>query len=67
MIYATVSDELKNRYLRENGIAVVLAVEEKKPETKSCYPELFFKTGYKKYPRKKFDTKKNNIFRFLLG
>ena len=30
MIYATVSDELKNKYLKENGITATLMAEEKK-------------------------------------
>lgn len=30
MIYATVSDELKNKYLKENGIMATLMGEEKK-------------------------------------
>jgi len=43
MIYATVSDELKNKYLKENGIAAALtAKEEKESHTKSCYPGLDF-------------------------
>lgn len=43
MIYATVSDELKNKYLRENGIVAALIVEkEKEAGTKSYYPGLDF-------------------------
>ncbi|MDC7279474.1 site-specific integrase [Butyrivibrio fibrisolvens] len=42
MIYATVSDELKNRYLKENGIVAALMVEEKKNEAKHSYPGLHF-------------------------
>lgn len=43
MIYATVSDELKNKYLKENGVAAALVVaEEKDPRAGSCYPGLGF-------------------------
>lgn len=42
MIYATVSDELKNKYLKENGIAATLMAEEKKDEPKHSYPGLDF-------------------------
>lgn len=39
MIYATVSDELKNKYLKENGItAALVADKEKEPKTNFCYP-----------------------------
>jgi len=43
MIYATVSDELKNKYLKENGITATLMAEEKKEgEPKHSYPGLDF-------------------------
>lgn len=42
MIYATVSDELKNKYLKENGIMATLMAEEKKNEPKQSYPGLDF-------------------------
>ena len=42
MIYATVSDELKNKYLKENGIITALMAEEKKDEPKPSYPGLDF-------------------------
>lgn len=42
MIYATVSDELKNKYLKENGIMSTLMAEEKKNEPKQSYPGLNF-------------------------
>ncbi len=42
MIYATVSDELKNKYLKENGIITALMAEEKKDDPKPSYPGLDF-------------------------
>ena len=43
MIYATVSDELKNKYLGENGRAAALIAEtEKEAGTKPYYPGLDF-------------------------
>lgn len=42
MIYATVSDELKNKYLKENGITTALMAEEKKDEPKHSYSGLDF-------------------------
>lgn len=43
MIYASVSDELKNKYLKENGITAELVMDEQKePGTASCYPGLDF-------------------------
>lgn len=42
MIYATVSDELKNKYLKENGIMATLMGEEKKNKPKQFYPGLDF-------------------------
>lgn len=43
MIYATVSNKLKNKYLKENGVAAALVVaEEKDPRAGSCYPGLGF-------------------------
>ena len=42
MIYATVSDELKNKYLKENGIVTTLITEEKNDESKHSYPGLDF-------------------------
>ena len=42
MIYATVSDELKNKYLKGNGIAATLMKEEKKDKPKHSYPGLDF-------------------------
>lgn len=43
MIYASVSDELKNKYLKENGIVVELVMDEQKGlETAPCYPGLDF-------------------------
>lgn len=42
MIYATVSDELKNKYLKENSLASVLSANSKKNESKHTYPGLDF-------------------------
>ena len=42
MIYATVSDELKNKYLKENSLASALPVNRKKNENKHTYPGLEF-------------------------
>ena len=43
MIYASVSDELKNKYLKENGITAELVMDEQKePGTESCYPGFDF-------------------------
>lgn len=42
MIYATVSDELKNKYLKENSLASALLGNSKKNENKHTYPELKF-------------------------
>ena len=43
MIYATVSDELKNKYLKENGITAALIEEEQKESrARPCYPGLDF-------------------------
>lgn len=43
LIYASVSDELKNKYLKENGIAAELVMDEQKePRAAPCYPGLDF-------------------------
>lgn len=43
MIYATVSDELKNKYLKENGITAALIEEgQKESRARPCYPGLDF-------------------------
>lgn len=42
MVYATVSDELKNKYLRECGITAALMSEKKDDEPRHTYPGLDF-------------------------
>ncbi len=43
MIYASVSDELKNKYLKENGVTAGLVMDEQKEfGTTPCYPGLDF-------------------------
>jgi integrase/recombinase XerD len=42
MIYATVSDELKNKYLIENSVVSALPKNSKKNESKHTYPGLEF-------------------------
>jgi len=42
MVYATVSDELKNKYLKENRIMATLMAEEKKTEPKQSYSVFDF-------------------------
>ena len=42
MVYATVSDELKNKYLKENRTMATLMAEEKKTEPKQSYSVFDF-------------------------
>ena len=42
MIYATVSDELKNKYLKENSLASLFPEHNTKSENKRTYPGLEF-------------------------
>jgi len=42
MVYATVSDELKNKYLKENSLVSALPGNSKKNESKHTYPGLEF-------------------------
>jgi len=42
MIYATVSDELKNKYLKENSIASAISLNIQSKKDKSSYPGFDF-------------------------